>query len=318
MNEWQLKWCNPSGRRGPHSRSFSPKGGDSRHKPRLSGSINVWETTCSNTKRKQAEYSEVVGKIFSSLPSGEATRLQTSKAAMGFFSVKLYLIFCWRWFVLLTGRPPGTCDVSIIWRTSSKSPIIVQGFRFKRKRALLTKSPTENPLEGSIQNPHKQGPPWIRLHIMRFFSGPYGVLITTPFFWLKGVHLQPARTPFKGFTSTQGVPPKTLLCFKCFSESQRGWFTGSSFVLRVPFRSHTRDPLRTLEIKERWTFRTAGAPLTSRTIKKPSSKIWGGPSPRMSGSCNKLKSGGVFLIFFAGFWCIFSPLLSDLQQEGRW
>lgn len=93
---------------------------------------------------------------------------------------------------------------------------------------------------------------------MQFFSRPYGVLITT-LFWLKGVHLQPPQT--------QGVPPKTLLCFKYFSKSQHGWFSGNSFVLRVSFRSHTRDPLRTPEINERWTFRIAGTPLTQRTIK---------------------------------------------------
>lgn len=88
-------------------------------------------------------------------------------------------------------------------------------------------------------------------------------------------HLQPPRTfnRLKGFTRTQGVPPRTVLGFKCFAQSQHGRFTGNAFVLRVSFSSHTREPLRTQE----WgPLRTTRTPLTQRTIKRPSSKIWRG------------------------------------------
>lgn len=62
-------------------------------------------------------------------------------------------------------------------------------------------------------------------------------------------HLQLPRTfdRLKGFTRTQGLPPSTVLCFKCFSQSQHGRCTGNAFVLRVSFSSHTREPLRTQE-----------------------------------------------------------------------
>lgn len=133
------------------------------------------------------------------------------------------------------------------WR-SSKSPIIVQGFRFKCQRV-----PPRTLLRVPFR-PHKTGPTLnpadhaILLKTIRCFNNaPFQAL---------GLDASPRRTTKNPFV---------LQRFK----REPSWMVHRErFCFKGLIQISQKRPAKTSR-----TFRTAGTPLTHRTIRKPSSEI---------------------------------------------